>query len=97
MRTVQIIGTVVILAAYVAALLWVGLRARMSRGFADFSVARRRLALAFVFASLSAAYVGPGFSVGFVGEGLRAVCSFWGSVWPMLCRTSWSGCGSHLG
>lgn len=74
----QIIGTVVILAAYVAALLWVGLRARMSRGFADFSVARRRLALAFVFASLSAAYVGPGFSVGFVGEGFTGGLLFLG-------------------
>ena len=68
----QIIGTVVILVVYVTLLVLVALRAKAAREFADFSVARRRLALALVFASLSAAYVGPGFSVGFVGKGFTS-------------------------
>jgi SSS family solute:Na+ symporter len=66
---VQEVWTVVILAAYTALLVFVALRARAAKEFVAFSLAKRRLALGLVFGSLSAAYVGPAFAVGFVGKG----------------------------
>lgn len=65
----QAVWTVVILVTYTATLVWVALRARVATEFVAFSLARRRLSLALVFGSLSAAYVGPVFAVGFVGKG----------------------------
>lgn len=55
--------------AYLAVLTFVALRARAARRYSDFSIAGRRLPLALVFGSLAATYVGPGFSIAFVGEG----------------------------
>lgn len=56
---------------YLAALVFVALRARVARDFDEFSVARRALPLALIFGSIAATYVGPGFSIGFVGRGFR--------------------------
>lgn len=69
---VQPVITVLIVAAYVAVLTTVALRARGAGGFGEFSVARRTLPLALVFGSLSATYVGPAYSIGFVGRGFQS-------------------------
>jgi SSS family solute:Na+ symporter len=61
-----------IVAAYVAVLTFVAVRARAARKFSDFSLAGRTLPLALVFGSLAATYVGPGFSMGFVGRGFKS-------------------------
>lgn len=61
-----------IVAAYVAVLTFVALRARAARRFSDFSLAGRALPLALVFGSLAATYVGPGFSIAFVGKGFKS-------------------------
>ena len=45
------------------------MRARTAHEFEEFSLAKRSLPLAMVFGSLAATYVGPGFSIGFVGKG----------------------------
>ena len=49
-----------IVIAYVVLLTFVALRARTAQEFEEFSLAKR---------SLAATYVGPGFSIGFVGKG----------------------------
>ena len=68
----QTVWTAVILVTYITMLVFVAFRGRAAAEFAEFSLARRRMALALVFASLSAAYVGPGFAVGFVGKGFNS-------------------------
>lgn len=65
----QAVLTVLIVNAYVAVLTYVALKARAARSFTDFSLAGRALPLALVFGSLAATYVGPAFSIGFVGRG----------------------------
>jgi len=55
--------------AYVILLIFVAIRARAAREFEEFSVAKRELPLALIFGSITATYVGPGFSIGFVGRG----------------------------
>jgi len=69
---------VVVVIAYVLLLTWVALRARAARDFKDFSIAGRTLPLALVFGSLAATYVGPVFSIGFVGKGFSSGFLFWG-------------------
>jgi len=69
---------VAVVAAYVALLTWVALRARTARHFAEFSLAGRALPLALVFGSLAATYVGPAFSIGFVGKGFKSGFLFLG-------------------
>ncbi len=64
--------SVLVVAAYVLVLTVVALRARAARRFEDFSLAGRALPLALVFGSLAATYVGPGFSIGFVGRGFKS-------------------------
>jgi len=61
--------SVAVVVVYVLVLTFVALRARAAREFAEFSLAKRALPLALVFGSLAATYVGPGFSIGFVGRG----------------------------
>jgi SSS family solute:Na+ symporter len=63
---------VVVVVAYVVLLTFVAVRARAAREFSEFSLARRALPLALVFGSLAATYVGPGFSIGFVGRGFKS-------------------------
>ena len=55
--------------AYIVLLTFVAVRARTAHEYEEFSLARRSLPLALVFGSLAATYVGPGFSIGFVGKG----------------------------
>ena len=69
---------VVVVIVYVLLLTWVALRARAAREFKDFSIAGRTLPLALVFGSLAATYVGPVFSIGFVGKGFSSGFLFWG-------------------
>jgi SSS family solute:Na+ symporter len=71
-------GTLLVIAVYGAILTWVALRARAALRFDDFSLARRSLALPLVFGSLAATYVGPAFSIGFVGRGFRTGYLFLG-------------------
>lgn len=66
------LSSVAIVVAYVAVLTFVAVRARAAREFAEFSLAKRALPLALVFGSLAATYVGPGFSIGFVGRGFKS-------------------------
>ncbi len=68
---------VAVVVVYVLLLTCVALRARAAKQFEDFSLARRQLPLALVFGSLAATYVGPGFSIGFVGRGFRSGLLFW--------------------
>lgn len=64
----MVLSTVLVV-GYVVLLIVVAARARTAREYEDFSIARRSLPLALVFGSLCATYVGPGFSIGFVGRG----------------------------
>ncbi len=56
---------------FFAVLAFVVLRARAAREYAEFSLAKRSLPLALIFASVCATYIGPGFSIGFVGKGFQ--------------------------
>jgi len=69
--------SVVLVGGYVLFLTVVALRARAARQFTDFSIAGRTLPLALVFGSLAATYVGPVFSIGFVGKGFGGGFLFW--------------------
>jgi solute:Na+ symporter, SSS family len=69
---VQTVLSVALVAAYAIVFAYVALRARNAKGYEDFSVAKRTLPLALVFGSLCATYVGPAFSIGFVGRGFRS-------------------------
>lgn len=69
MDTVLSVGVV---AAYGVLLTFVAVRARAALEFEEFSLARRALPLALVFGSLAATYVGPGFTIGFVGRGFSS-------------------------
>ena len=64
--------------AYGLVLTFVAVRARAARSFTQFSLAGRAIPLALVFGSLCATYVGPGFSIGFVGKGYKAGFLFLG-------------------
>ncbi|GAI54669.1 unnamed protein product, partial [marine sediment metagenome] len=75
MHTVLSVAVVV---TYVVVLTFVAVRARAAREFSEFSLARRALPLALVFGSLAATYVGPGFSIGFVGRGFKSGLLFLG-------------------
>jgi solute:Na+ symporter, SSS family len=75
---VQTATTVIIIGAYVTVLTYVALRARAAHDFTEFSLAKRALPLVLVFGSLSATYVGPAFSIGFVGKGFHSGLVFLG-------------------
>jgi len=64
--------SVAVIAIYVAMLIFVAVRARAAREYEEFSVAKRALPLALIFGSIAATYVGPGFSIGFVGRGFKS-------------------------
>lgn len=72
------VSSVAVIGAYVVVLTYVALRARAAREFSEFSLAGRALPLALVFGSLAATYVGPGYSIGFVGKGFRSGFLFLG-------------------
>ncbi len=67
-----------IIATYVVLLTVVAVRSRAAREFEEFSLAKRALPLSLMFASVAATYVGPGFSIGFVGRGFRSGFLFFG-------------------
>lgn len=62
----------VLVIGFFAVLAFVVFRARTAREYAEFSLARRSLPVALIFASLCATYIGPGFSIGFVGRGFQS-------------------------
>ncbi|MHC4658644.1 MAG: sodium:solute symporter family protein [Planctomycetota bacterium] len=70
--------SVFVVAAYAVVLTFVAVRARAAREFSEFSLARRALPLALIFGSLCATYVGPAFSISFVGEGFSSGFLFLG-------------------
>jgi SSS family solute:Na+ symporter len=69
---VHVIVAVGLVVIYVALFAYVAIRARAAREYIEFSLARRELPVALIFASLAATYVGPGFSIGFVGRGFKS-------------------------
>jgi len=69
---VNILSPCFAVAVYVVALIFVAIRARAAREYEEFSVAKRALPLALIFGSIAATYVGPGFSIGFVGRGFKS-------------------------
>jgi len=75
---VHTISSVVVVTAYVTVLTFVAVRARAALHFTEFSLAGRTLPLALVFGSLCATYVGPAFSIGFVGKGFESGFLFLG-------------------
>jgi len=75
---VHTLSSMAVVAAYAAVLTFVAVRARAARRFSEFSLARRALPLALVFGSLCATYVGPAFSIGFVGKGFKSGFLFLG-------------------
>jgi SSS family solute:Na+ symporter len=75
---VHTVLSVAVVITYVVVLTFVAVRARAAREFAEFSLARRALPLALVFGSLAATYVGPGFSIAFVGRGFKSGFLFLG-------------------
>jgi SSS family solute:Na+ symporter len=68
----HVIASVSLVAGYIIILAVVAVRARAAHEYAEFSLAKRSLPLALIFGSLCAAYVGPGFSIGFVGKGFQS-------------------------
>jgi len=75
---VHTVLSVAVVVTYVVVLTFVAVRARAAREFAEFSLAKRALPLALVFGSLAATYVGPVFSIGFVGRGFKSGLLFLG-------------------
>ncbi len=57
---------------YVLVLAFIALRARIAREYEEFAVAKRMLPVALVFGGITATYVGPGFSIGFVDNGFHS-------------------------
>ena len=74
----HVVVSVALVAGYVAVLTFVAVRARAAREYSEFSVAKRALPLALIFGSLAATYVGPAFSIGFVGKGFQSGFLFLG-------------------
>lgn len=68
----RVVASVSLVAGYIIILAVVAIRARAAREYSEFSLAKRSLPLALIFGSLCAAYVGPGFSIGFVGKGFQS-------------------------
>jgi len=68
----HVVLSVFVVVGYVLVLTFVAVRARAAKEFSEFSLAGRRLPLALVFGSLCATYVGPAFSIGFVGKGFES-------------------------
>jgi len=75
---VSMVLPVAVVVAYVVLLTFVAVRARAAREFEEFSLAKRALPLALVFGSLAATYIGPGYSIGFVGRGFKSGFLFLG-------------------
>ena len=69
---------VAVVVAYLVLLTFVAVRARAAREFEEFSLAKRALPLAMVFGSLAATYIGPGFTIVFVGRGFNSGFLFLG-------------------
>jgi solute:Na+ symporter, SSS family len=58
-----------LIAIYFFGLVAFGVLVRRIRGFSDFAVGGRAVPFSMVFASLAAAYIGPGYTMGFTGKG----------------------------
>jgi SSS family solute:Na+ symporter len=68
---VHTILSVLVVTGYLVTLTFIAVRASTARAFEEFSLAGRTLTLPLVFGSLAATYVGPAFSIGFVGKGFK--------------------------
>jgi len=76
-ETIHLVLSIFVVAAYAVVLTFVAVRARAAKKFAEFSLAGRALPLGLVFGSLCATYIGPAFSIGFVGKGFHSGFVFW--------------------
>jgi SSS family solute:Na+ symporter len=65
-----------VVAGYFIMLTLFGAVVRRTRGFEDFAVAKRSVPVLMVFASLCAAYIGPGYSLGFTAKAFGAGFAF---------------------
>lgn len=61
--------SIIIATAYFIILIFVALWARKSTDLTDFTVASRQIPTWLLFTSVSATFIGPGFTMGFVGRG----------------------------
>ncbi len=69
----------IVVAAYVAALVVITVKARRTRLLEDFTVASRDMPRAMVFATLSATYIGPAYTLGIAGSAAER-----GYVWYLI-------------
>lgn len=61
-----------IIAVYFLGLVLFGIVVRRIRNFGDYAVGGRSVPAAMIFASLSATYIGPGYTMGFAGKGFAS-------------------------
>ena len=57
-----------VVAAYIGVLGLIAVKARRTRGLEDFTVASREMPRGMVFATLSATYIGPAYTLGIAGN-----------------------------
>ncbi len=67
---------IAVIVSYFAALMLFGVLVRRTRGFEDFAVARRSVPPLMVFASLCAAFIGPGYSLAFAAKAFGSGFAF---------------------
>ncbi|MBI1282549.1 MAG: hypothetical protein GC179_30765 [Anaerolineaceae bacterium] len=62
---------------YLIPLSYIVFRTHWAKSTIEFDVAKRTLPSALVFASVSATFIGPGFSMGFIGQGYSVGLIYW--------------------
>ena len=72
---------------YFLVLLGFGILVRRVRGFSDYAVGNREVPTSMIFASLSAAYIGPGYTMGFCSKGFASGYFFFFIVLAFTVQT----------
>ena len=80
-----------LIALYFLGLIAFGIWVRRIRGFSDFSVGGRAVPFSMIFASLSAAYIGPGYTMGFTAKGYETGFLFFFVVLAFTLQTTLVG------
>jgi SSS family solute:Na+ symporter len=78
----------ILIAAYFLGLVAFGVLVRRIRGFSDFAVGSRAVPFSMIFASLSAAYIGPGYTMGFTAKGYETGFLFFFVVLAFTLQTT---------
>lgn len=78
---------IVAIIAYFALLTAFGVVVRRVRSFSQYAVGARSVPVAMIFASLSAAYIGPGYTMGFTGKGFGVGWLFWAVACGFTAQT----------